>query len=238
MNRQPAEASSERTIPFYENDYFAHNLRTGTLFNRSGTKMCYLPSELLLSLKQVMEEEIGDSWRQVVYRVGRIWGRRVARRLQKELTDFYNRPLHEMPVREFTAILEGYFRYHGWGDLRLELAHAHAGYIVATLENGAFVEVVGAGNGPVDSIVCGLLSEFLCQISERTDIDCVETECAATGRPRCTFILGIESRLGTVRRMVEEGRQHEEILGHIVPPLGKDEISDSDTQQSRQPALL
>lgn len=207
----------EDNLPFYEHDYFRHNLRRGTLHNRSGTKMCTMPSELLLALKQVLEEETGDAWRQILHRVGRIWGRRVARRFHKELTDYYNRPLHEMPTREFIHILEGYFRYHGWGRLSVSLSHGEAGFILAKLENSAFVEITGQSDAPVDSIVCGLLSEFFCQISERTDIDCVETECSATGAPACRFILGIEPRLERVRRQVASGVSHDAILTDLFP---------------------
>lgn len=230
MSKLSSEASP---VPFYEHDFFRHDLRRGTLFNRSGTKMCYAPAELLLALKQVLEEETGPEWSRILLRVGRIWGRRVARRFQKELTDYFARPLHEMPMREFVPILEGYFRYHGWGRLTVDLSHADSGYILARLDNSAFAEIVGASAAPVDSIVAGLLAEFLCQLSERTDIDCVETECAAMGRPACTFVIGIEARLAVVRRLVGEGATHEEIVNAICRPQPP-AIHDSDTQEVKR----
>lgn len=220
-------------VPFYEHDFFTHDLRRGTLANRSGTKMCYLPPELLLALKQVLEEETGPEWTRIMHRVGRIWGRRVARRFQRELSDYFGRPLHEMPMREFVPILEGYFRYHGWGRLRLDLSQAESGFIFARLENSGFAEIVGASKTPVDSIVCGLLGEFLCQVSERTDIECVETECSAAGHPCCHFVIGIEARLAPVRRMLAEGRSHQEIATAICPQSAL-RSDDSDTQELKK----
>lgn len=217
-------------IPFYENDYLEHDLLRGTVANRAGTKMCYMPAELVLGLIQILQEETGEEWRKILHRVGRIWGRRVAKRFQKEIAGFFGRPLHEMPVREFLPVLEGYFGYHGWGRLKVDLTHAEAGYIMARLENSAFVEILGASEEPVDSIVCGLLSEFFGQISERTDIDCVETECAARGRPSCHFVIGIEARLAAVRRMSEEGMAHDQIVASICPKA-ESSLNDSDTQE-------
>lgn len=229
-------ASNLPVVPFYEHGYLAHDLRRGSVSNRFGTKMCMMPGELMFALKQVLEEETGPEWHRILLRVGRIWGRRVARRFQADLSTFFGRPLQEMPMREFIPILEGYFRYHGWGRLTLDLSEAETGFVFARLENSAFAEAVGVANAPVDAIVCGLLGEFLCQISERTDIDCVETECVAMGRPQCMFIIGLESRLQTVRNMLEEGHGHEEIVTRICPAREK-RINDADTQEAGRNAF-
>lgn len=225
-------AANAAGLAFYEQDYFRHDLRHGTLFNRYGTKMCFMPSELMLALKQILAEETGDAWTGILKRAGRIWGRRVARRFEQEVTAYYGRPLHEMPVRELMRILEGHFAYHGWGDLALDFDRAEHGFIMARLSNSAFVEITGRSPRPVDSLVCGLLSEFFCQLSERTDIDCVETECSAMGLPRCRFVVGIAPRLAIVERMVEQGRTHDEIELHICPESpATDDVHESDTQK-------
>jgi predicted hydrocarbon binding protein len=223
--------SAGRSVAFFEHDYFRHDLLKGTLHNRGGTKMCYLPCELIQSLKDVLEEETGEAWSQILFRVGRIWGRRVARRFHAELQQFYQRPLDEMPMPEFVAILEGYFRYHGWGLLRLDFAHGESGVIQATLENGAFVELIGMSSKPVDSIVTGLLSEFFCQISDRTDVDCLETQCVACGAPVCRFVITTEARLSAVRRMAESGSTHDAILEQLVGKLACADLSQQDTQE-------
>ncbi len=212
-----SHTAGQQTLPFYERGYFRHKLSHGILHNRYGTKMCFMPSELMLALKQVLEEETGEAWVNILKRVGRIWGRRVARRFEKEITEYYSRPLHEIPVKELARILEGYFRYHGWGDLKLEFDRAEYGFIFARLQNSAFVEVTGRASMAVDSLVSGLLAEFFCQLSERTDIECIETECSAQGYPECRFVVGLASRLAIVERMTEEGASHEQIVQRICP---------------------
>jgi len=206
-----------QTVPFFELDYFRHDLRAGTVFNRSGTRQCFMPSEMIAALMAVMEEETGPAWREIVARVGRLWGRRVARRYQRELSDFYNRPLHEMPMSELIVLLEGFFRYHGWGLLKLNLSLAERGVIQARLENSAFVEIMGVSDGPVDYIVCGLLAEFLNQVSERTDIECVETECASNGASSCRMIIAISSRIDLIRRdLASGGAGHDTLLADLL----------------------
>jgi hypothetical protein len=209
-------ASNNNMLPFYSGDYFRHNLRRGTVVNRGGTRFCMMPSELLLALRLVLEEETGEAWTQVLGRVGRIWGKRVAKRFNSELSSYYGRPLHEMPVREFTRILEGYFDYHGWGTMTIDMSVAETGFILAKLQHSAFVEVTGTSKVPVDAIVEGLLAEFFCQVSERGDIDCVETQCAATGAPDCRFIIGLTSRLETTRNLLAAGRSHGDIVAALT----------------------
>ncbi|MDX2176009.1 MAG: hypothetical protein SF028_06015 [Candidatus Sumerlaeia bacterium] len=217
-------------VPFFETDYFIHDLRRGTVHNRSKTKLCFMPSEFLLALKQVLEEETGDAWREIMLQSGRIWGKRVAKRFHKEMSDFYGRPLHELPTREFMNLLEAFFRYHGWGLLTIDLQHAEHGYIVAKLENSAFVEITGPSRQPVDMIVAGLLGQFIAHVSERPDVECVETACSATGAPHCMFLVGIAARLQTARNIIAEGGTHEDVLAGVLP-MGGAFVSDSDTEQ-------
>jgi hypothetical protein len=185
---------SER-VPFYEQGYLKHNLRRGAVYNRSGTKMCMLPSELLLGLHQTLEEEVGEMWHDVMGSIGRIWGRRVAERFERETTEYYNRPLHELPMAEFARLLEGFFRYNGWGLLKVDFSLASSGLLGARLENSAYVEIIGAADRPVDNIVAGLLG--------------------AMGAPCCRFVVGISARLRSVPDWVASGMSHEVVLGQL-----------------------
>lgn len=207
---------TEFRVPFYEENYFNHDLRRGTLFNRAGTKMCFLPPELIGAMKRVLEEETGPAWSHILKRVGMIWGSRVASRFTNELREYYNRPLHEMPMREMLTVLEGYFRYHGWGDLRLDMGWSESGLIMATMHNSAFAEIFGACEVPVDSVVAGLLSRFISEVSEREDIDCQETACVAMGNPDCRFIVGTRARIAPLERWMELGMDHDAIVGRLV----------------------
>ena len=202
-------------IPFYEDDYLKHNLRRGAVYNRSGTKMCMLPSELLLGLHQTLEEEVGEMWHDVMGSIGRIWGRRVAERFERETTEYYNRPLHELPMAEFARLLEGFFRYNGWGLLKVDFSLASSGLLSARLENSAYVEIIGTAERPVDNIVAGLLGALVARVSEREDVVCYETECAAMGAPCCRFVVGISARLRSVPDWVSSGMSHEMIMGQL-----------------------
>jgi predicted hydrocarbon binding protein len=200
---------------FFLSDYLRHDLRKGTLFNRSGTKMCLMPSELLFGLRKALEDETGDAWRAILKRCGRIWGNRVARRFQREVTDYYGRPMHDLPMSEFTQLLEAYFRCHGWGNLRLDFSLASSGIITARLTNSAMVEVLGTSPQPVDSIISGLLAALIAQVSDRTDLECYETECTAMGATCCRFIIGLQGRLAKVPDWVESGVGHDDCIARL-----------------------
>jgi predicted hydrocarbon binding protein len=200
---------------FFQSDYLKHDLRRGTLFNRSGTKMCMMPAELLFGLRKALEDETGDAWRAILKRCGRIWGNRVARRFQREVGDYYGRPLYDLPMSEFTQLIEAYFRSHGWGNLRLDFTLAPSGIITARMTNSAMVEVLGTSPQPVDSIISGLLGALIAQVSDRTDIECYETECTAMGATYCRFILGIQGRIAKVPAWVEEGLGHDACIERL-----------------------
>jgi predicted hydrocarbon binding protein len=203
-------------VAFYENDYFRHDLRQGSVHNRYGTKFCFLPPELLLGLQRTLEDETGPAWREVLKRVGRIWGSRVAARFNDEFTQHYGRPLHELPMAEFASLVEAHFRYHGWGEMTLDFSLAEHGLIVATLRESAFVEIIGANEWPIDAIVSGVLAELVAQVSERDDLECIETECAAQGAPACRFIVGLRERLARVPGYMEQGARHDEIINRLA----------------------
>jgi len=199
-------------VPFYENDYFSHNLPLGTLHNRAGTKMCYMPGELFVGIQRALEDETGPAWRLILKRCGEIWGARVAKRFEEELRQFYGRAPGELPMEEFARIVEAHFRYHGWGNLELEWDHAERGLITATLSNSGFAEMIGSCNAPIDALVSGLLAALIGRFAERSDIVCYETECVAMGADRCRFILGSEARLAKVPDWIEDGTDHETII--------------------------
>lgn len=202
-------------LPFYETDYLRHDLLLGTLHNRNGTKLCYMAGELLFGIQKALEDETGPAWRLILKRCGRIWGRRVAQRFAAETSQFYNRPLNDLPMEEFVALLEGQFRYHGWGLLKLDFTHAEKGIIQASLRNSAFVESVGASATPIDSLVSGLLSELFQEVSERKDLECYETECTAQGKDVCRFVIGTEGRVGIVPELIEQGWSHDQVVRHL-----------------------
>lgn len=200
----------------YENGYFQHDLRKGTLFNRYGTKFCYLPPELLLALQKTLEDETGPAWREVMKRIGRVWGARVAERFDKEFALHYGRPLHELPMHEFAGVVEAHFASHGWGDLKLDFSLAQHGFLAPTLRNSAFVEIVGASEWPIDAIVSGVLAEMVARIADRDDLECYETECAAQGAPACRFLLGLRERMARVPDMVESGYGHDDVVHRLT----------------------
>lgn len=202
-------------LGFYGDDYLRHDLRRGTLHSRAGTKMCYLPSEMLIGLHQTLEEEIGEAWPDVMESIGRIWGARVAKRFEREAESYYNRPVHDLPMSEFVALVEGFFRYHGWGKLVIDFGMANNGLLSAKLENSAYVEILGASPRPVDHIVAGLLGSLVGRTSERNDVICYETECTAMGAPVCRFVIGIQIRLKDVPQWISQGISHEQIMERL-----------------------
>ncbi len=210
-----SEVDFENKVPFYEEDYFVHNLKKGSVHNRCGTKMCFMPNELLFGLYETLQEEVGDAWTQVIERVGKIWGKRVAKRFENEMTEYYGRPVYELPMTEFKKIVEAFFAYNGWGVLTLNFSHSDTGIITARLKNSAFAEILGTTNGRVDGIVSGLLGELFNQMSDREDIVCYETECISRGDNHCSFVMGISSRLKPVASWIDEGISQSEIVSRL-----------------------
>lgn len=211
------DAFDRHLIPNYYDPgtYYRHNMRDGVIHNRAGAKCCVLSSHLFRGLYVSLQEECGPAWNIVLRRCGEVWGQRQAKRMLEEIKQFYSSDLDMMSMARFSSLIEEYFASGGWGRLELDHSMAGAGIIQARVERAILGETLSEVDNRMDVLIEGVLKALFCEASGR-DLECFETECIACGAPRCSFVIGLASRLAPVCDWLEQGDDHKTVLRRLV----------------------
>lgn len=196
---------------YAEGLYARTDVARGVTRNRLGTRLCALSSDFLIGLRRAITEECGSAAELVFKTCGTKWGRLYARRFEKELSEFYGRPLAEFTMATFMACLVELFSHHGWGKLRLDLDRYDKGLLLVELDNAIMAGLVQTAEQPVDTLFAGIFAGFFAELTGQ-DLDCVQTTCAACGAPTSRFIIGLRTRLESVPGWLQEGQSHDVIV--------------------------
>jgi hypothetical protein len=202
-------------LDLFDDSHLNYDLREGVIYNRASTRLCLFTSDLLRGIYQAVSEESGDAWRVIFKNCGRIWGQRVIRRLRVEVSKLGMPSFEELSVEDMMLLLEDYFRFHGWGLMRLNPSlMATRGIVQAELEDSLFAEVIEDQPEP-DAMVSGMLAAMLSELG-RADLDCVQTADSNTAPDGVSrFLISGRGRITQARELAQSGRNHAEILENI-----------------------
>lgn len=200
---------------FYEDGWLKFDLRWGVIRNRAGTREVVLNSDLLQGIYAALVDEAGPAWGVILKRCGKIWGSRLAKRMDKEFSDFYRQPFHEQRLGQFAFLIQEYFRRSGWGGLDLDLTQTlQTGLILASCRNTIFGSVIKGEEEPVDFIVAGILASVFTHAAAR-ELECYQTECISLGAPKSQFVIGVPDRLAKVPGLIRQKVSHDAIVAQI-----------------------
>ncbi|MEM9456451.1 MAG: V4R domain-containing protein [Myxococcota bacterium] len=195
-------------------EYFSHNVNSGTIRAPTGTRMLTVPEHLLIGIHEALLEETGAASPVVLYRCGRWWGRRFAQRYFAEVRHFYRVDAGELSLGVFLMLLRRAWGMMGWGNLEISFGLREHGFIEAKVQGSIYSEVIGHHEQPREQLVAGLLASIIGEISGR-ELECVQTSCKSVGAEQCVFLVGIKSRIDLLEAWVRQGRSHASIVETI-----------------------
>jgi predicted hydrocarbon binding protein len=170
----------------------------GRVADSAGGRVIFAAAEAIRGLQHVLERERPGAWRITMTACGRACGRRIAATLEAKLATLGQPALAALPLEAGLAFLEHAFAAHGWGRLKLDLAHAaEHGLVVARVEHSFFVETLPAGDRFVDAMLAGILQSFFEHISGQT-LGSEEIACGRGGANHCTFVIAPIEKLAAV----------------------------------------
>ncbi len=207
-------AHPNRSNYFAEGKYAKTNPQTGVTRTPGGTRLVALSDDFLRGLQRAVADECGPAATTVFYTCGQRWGELFAKRMEKELSDYYGQSLSTFSVPMFEATLVELFSHHGWGRLKFDMSRHHQGLIIATLGNGMVAELFTPEEVSEDALLAGIMAGFFRYLSGQ-DLMCVQTQFENRGAPNSQFVIGLSSRLSGVGPWVDNGRTHEEILDEL-----------------------
>jgi uncharacterized protein len=204
----------------FDSNLLSYDPREGVLFNPAKTRLCLLSSDLLLGVYKAVLDEAGPAWRQIFKHCGKIWGQRLVRRLERECVLLAGVGLADLPLERFLSFVKGYFVFHGWGTLELDVTHSmESGVVEATLSNSIFCSIIDDPDGMVDPLIAGILCSMLGHLSQR-ELDCIQTACGRTDS-HSRFVITAPERLEALEKATKTGSSHTAILESLRKPLEK-----------------
>ena len=209
------EQSAMRGNFYAESAYLKTDIALGTTRNRAGTRIICLTADFLHGFRRAITDECGPAAETVFKSCGKRWGKLFAARFEKEMTEFYGKPLQEFMLALFQACLVELFSHHGWGKPVLDLTKHDKGLIIIEVKEAIYAELVGKAEQPADTLMAGIFAGFFSQLSGQ-DLDCVQTTCRACGSDRGRFVIGLAPRLAPVAAWVQNGKSHDDIVVQLT----------------------
>lgn len=215
----PAEPSLRLKGNYFgDPEYFRTDVTKGVTRTPTGVRVCTLPSDFLLGLRDAVIYECGRSYRPVLKAAGHRWGTQFIKRLDRELTAFYQTPFKELPPGLIRVCLDDAFNYHGYGRLSYAALDSSSEYTVAEVTDSVMPALVRESDRPVDLLITGLLAAIFSHLTGKT-LDAVQTECPTLGADRCRFLIGPATRIAEVEEWLDAATAmpgHEEIVRYAV----------------------
>lgn len=197
---------------FFDEAKLDFDLREGVIWNPAKTRVCVLSHDMLSGIYNGLYEEAGEGWKLIFTSCGKIWGARMAQRLDKECLTILGKRVGDLPLEHFIRFFSEYFVFHGWGSLSINLDSAkESGLVEATLDNSIFAEVVTDPEEMADPMLAGIMASFIGYLGG-TSLDCIQTQCVTKGAPNGKFIVTIPERLENAEDLIRSGKKHEELM--------------------------
>jgi predicted hydrocarbon binding protein len=201
---------------FAEPYYFRTDVTTGVCRTPSGQRICTLPPDFLLGLRDALIYECGKSYRQVLKSAGRRWGTQWIKRIDRELSTYYQVPLRELPRSLVRICMRDAFAAYGYGQLHY-YATEFTNFWNVELIDSVFPTLVNESDRPVDLLMSGLIAALFSHLYGAT-MDSLQTECPSMGAEYSRFIVGPAARIAELEawyNSLSPLPSHEQVLQQI-----------------------
>jgi photoactive yellow protein len=169
------------------------------------------PGSLLSALRSTCDRLAPESWQIFSQEWGIQWGRRIAVDLEADALELHSKSLRDLPMREVSALIAGYFNERGWGAPTFDLGDAGAGLISIEVQRSALAEAAPKSRTvqhPAGDLAChllaGALGAVLTSVAGRR-LAAREVECVNGGAARCTIVVVGHERRDVVERIIGGG---------------------------------
>ncbi len=203
---------------FADPEFFRTDVTKGVTKTPTGCRIITLPSEFLIGFRDALIYECGGSYRQIMKSTGRRWGTQFAKRLERELSSFYQTPFKELPEPIIRTCLAEAFRAHGYGHLSFATVLEHAEFVLAEVRNPLLPALIRESDRTSDLLMAGMLGAVLAHLTGKP-LDAVQTECPSLGADRSRFLIGPGSVVAELEEWINEASQmpsHKAILRHLA----------------------
>jgi predicted hydrocarbon binding protein len=228
---------------FADPEYFRTDVTKGVTRTPTGTRMCSLPSDFLLGLRDALIYECGRSYSSVMKASGKRWGVQFIKRIDREMTTHYQSAFKDLLPGLQRTIIADAFNYHGYGKLSFENHESNPEIVIAEVRNPLLPQLVREADRPVDLLLCGLLASVVSHLTGKS-YDCVQTECVTMGHESSKFILAPIGKLSDIVSWLDDTEtypSHDDVLAKLdtsaskaAKPVAEVTTTDEDTTTTEE----
>lgn len=202
---------------FFSSDYISTDVEKGVILSKGGTRLISLTEDFLKGFRNALIDETGPANRLVFYNCGKNWGLNMARRFEKEISNYYGTELKDLSMAFFDSQLKEFWLRYGWGEIDINWHQAsETGIFDIKIKNPAFSSVFAETENFSDDIFAGILGSFFSYFSNQ-DLICFQTGFDSNqSEGTSLFVLGIKPRLKDVEDMISSKISHNEIMQKLI----------------------
>jgi predicted hydrocarbon binding protein len=192
-----------------DDSYLVVDNDSGEIRTASGERASIISAGLLSAMCDAMHDKLGEEVRDVLYTAGVEWGRREFEKFKAE-AEAENKLLYHirnMGLNDFKVKFNQILTRSGWGEFDIDEKHD---FVFIHLYNSAYGEMVSRHNRMYNDLFAGFFAGFFSDLIG-VDFDSVEVSFLKDNLEGI-YLLADESVVMTVRKWVDDGRTHEDIL--------------------------
>lgn len=193
--------------------HVSFDVRRGVYESKAGSRLIAVNDDWLRGFVTALEHEAGQATPAILKRCGEFFGKRLAQRFDKELSNFAGVPLRDRTMNEFVRLLDDMWVSYGMGKLEIDWSQAES-FIAIRLRSSPMQDIGPSGHVG-DDLFCGVLEGFFGHFSE-APIEIVQTGDERLGdRDGTTFVVGEASFVKRATEMKSEGIRHRDIVTRL-----------------------
>ena len=171
-----------------------HEPAAGLLFDGEGRQVATVGADFWQSLMELYDAAPQAERSAALERLGRLWGRRHALRVESFVQREHAQTLREVELHLAFESLSGSIGVLGLGHFDVDLRYRNRGLLLVTHDGSPFATSLTEHDGTRCDILSGLYAGFLSYLSGR-ELSAREIDCSASATEPCRFVVATQKRL-------------------------------------------
>lgn len=197
------------------NQTYDHDLYGGVVSSASNDKRYfYLSAQLIQAFQEVLQFEVGESWKHVMNSCGHFWGLGLYDDLVSEVYNITGEDFKSLTVNEYIKYLDAFFKSNGLGSVHFDLDHVEQGIVVIKIKNSIFHSALRDNGEYEDCILTGLFQALFEKISGH-DLSCVQIKKVDRASSEGTFLVSGKERIESQREQIAQMEQLDDVVAAL-----------------------
>ncbi|MFN3359926.1 MAG: hypothetical protein ACK421_00605 [Pseudanabaenaceae cyanobacterium] len=152
--------------------YVSSDPKSGLLSTPMQRRLLAVPSLLMASIYETLQEEAGQASFLALYTFGRAWGKSFFERAQREIEAYYRCSVANFNAIQFFSLMQELWAVHGLGKVTTDFAAAAEGILRVTVRNSGISQGISSANPKSYSLEAGFLAGWFSGLTQENLAAC------------------------------------------------------------------